>query len=125
MLSSERLRQAIPVAIGLVLLMARGWQLSTGFPQVIRPIDGDPSERRHTVNPRFRALAQAITVAVPFFFIAGAVEASLIRIIQPTELELDWVSDVVLSAALGSAVYFWLHLRATRLALAERERAQL
>jgi hypothetical protein len=77
------------------------------------------------LNARSRALAQAITVACAFFVIAGAVEASLIRSIQPTELELDWVSDVVLSAALGSAVYLWLHLRATRLALTERERAQV
>ena len=72
-----------------------------------------------------RTLAQAITVAVAFFVVAGAVEASLIRLVQPTELELDWVSDVVLSAALGSAVYLWLHLRATRLALTERERDEL
>jgi sigma-B regulation protein RsbU (phosphoserine phosphatase) len=77
------------------------------------------------MSARSRALAQAITVACAFFVIAGAVEASLIRSIQPTELELDWVSDVVLSTALGSAVYLWLHLRATRLALTERERAQL
>ena len=77
------------------------------------------------MNARSRALAQAITVACAFFLIAGAVEASLIRSIQPTELELDWVSDVVLSAALGSAVYLWLHLRATRLALTEHERTEL
>jgi hypothetical protein len=72
-----------------------------------------------------RPLVQAIGVAVVFFAIAGSVEALLIRIIQPTEMELDWISDVVLSVALGAAVYLWLHLRATRLALTERERSQL
>jgi serine phosphatase RsbU (regulator of sigma subunit) len=77
------------------------------------------------LDQRSRPLAQAITVAVSFFAIAGTVEALLIRIVQPTAMELDWVSDVVLSAALGTAVYLWLHLRATRLALTERERAQL
>jgi sigma-B regulation protein RsbU (phosphoserine phosphatase) len=92
---------------------------------MIRPIDGEPSMRQYTFDARSRALAQATAVAFTFFVIAGAVEALVIRIIQPTELELDWVSDVVLSAALGSAVYLWLHLRATRLALTERERAAL
>jgi sigma-B regulation protein RsbU (phosphoserine phosphatase) len=92
---------------------------------MIRTIDAEPPLRWDIFNARSRALAQAITVAFAFFVIAGAVEASLIRIMQPTELELDWVSDVVLSAALGTAVYLWLHLRATRLALTERERAQL
>src|SRR5262245_23613730 len=72
-----------------------------------------------------RPLAQAIAVAIVFFAIAGTVEALLIRIVQPTEMELDWISDVVLSAALGTAVYLWRHLQATRLALTERERSQL
>jgi serine phosphatase RsbU (regulator of sigma subunit) len=70
-------------------------------------------------------LSQAILVALAFYLIAGTIEASLIRIVQPTEMELDWVGDVVLSAALGAAVYLWLDLRATRLAQTERERAQL
>ena len=74
---------------------------------------------------RTRPLSQAVLVALAFYLIAGTIEASLIRIVQPTEMELDWVSDMVLSAALGMAVYLWLHLRATRLALTERERDQL
>ena len=57
--------------------------------------------------------------------VAGLAEATLIRVLQPSELELDWISDVVLSSALGIAVYLWLHLRATRLALTERERTQV
>jgi phosphoserine phosphatase RsbU/P len=77
------------------------------------------------VQQRTRPLSQAIGVALAFYLIAGTIEASLIRIVQPTEMELDWVSDTVLSAALGTAVYLWLHLRATRLALTERERAQV
>jgi len=74
---------------------------------------------------RTQPLSQAVVVALAFYLIAGTIEASLIRIVQPTEMELDWVSDMVLSAALGAAVYLWLHLRATRLALTEREREQL
>jgi phosphoserine phosphatase RsbU/P len=84
-----------------------------------------PSIPRPVIGHISRPLAQAIGVAVVFFAIAGTVEAVLIQIIQPTEMELDWVSDLVLSAALGTAVYLWLHLRATRLALTERERSQL
>jgi sigma-B regulation protein RsbU (phosphoserine phosphatase) len=72
-----------------------------------------------------RALAFASVVAVIFYAVAGLAEATLIRLLQPSELELDWISDVVLSSALGIAVYLWLHLRATRLALTERERTQL
>jgi serine phosphatase RsbU (regulator of sigma subunit) len=72
-----------------------------------------------------RALALAIVVAVSFYAVAGLTEAALIRGLQPSELELDWISDAVLSSALGIAVYLWLHLRATRLALTEHERSQL
>jgi len=78
-----------------------------------------------TFHHRTRPASQAVIVALAFYLFAGTIEASLIRIVQPTEMELDWVSDMVLSAALGTAVYLWLHLRATRLALTEREREQL
>ena len=80
---------------------------------------------RPLFDPPSRPLIQAVAVAIVFFAIAGTVEALLIRVVRPTEMELDWVSDVVLSAALGTAVYLWQHLRATRLALTERERSQL
>jgi phosphoserine phosphatase RsbU/P len=67
----------------------------------------------------------ASVVAVGFYAVTGLSEAMLIRALQPTELELDWISDAMLSSALGVAVYLWLHLRATRLALTEHERSQL
>ncbi len=72
-----------------------------------------------------RALAAASAIAIAFYFVAGLSEAALIRVLQPSELELDWIGDGVLSTALGVAVYLWLHLRATRRALTEQERAQL
>src|SRR5262245_58613885 len=72
-----------------------------------------------------RAVTLAGGAALLFFVIAGSVETGLIRLLRPSELELDWISDAVLSVALGVAVYLWLHLRATRLALTERERAQV
>ena len=72
-----------------------------------------------------RALAWAATIAVGCFVVAGLAEALLIRVLRPTELELDWISDGMLSVALGVAIYLWLHLRATRLALTEHERSEL
>jgi serine phosphatase RsbU (regulator of sigma subunit) len=72
-----------------------------------------------------RALALAAAVAIAFYAVAGLAEAALIRVLQPSEMELDWISDVVLSGALGVSIYLWLHLRATRLALTEHERAQV
>ena len=72
-----------------------------------------------------QALAWAGVTAVACFLVAGVSEAMLIRLLRPTELELDWISDGMLSVALGVAIYLWLHLRATRLALTERERSQL
>jgi serine phosphatase RsbU (regulator of sigma subunit) len=72
-----------------------------------------------------RALAWATTIALACFIVAGVAEAVLIRALRPTELELDWISDGMLSVALGVAIYLWLRLRATRLALTERERTQL
>jgi sigma-B regulation protein RsbU (phosphoserine phosphatase) len=71
------------------------------------------------------ALAWAVVLAAGCFVIAGVAEALLIRLMSPTELELDWISDGVLSVALGAAIYLWLHLRATRLALTTQERTQL
>src|SRR5262245_62353515 len=89
--------------------MARALEGSNGRPAAIAP----------------RALALASVVAVSFYAVAGVSEATLIGILRPSELELDWISDAVLSSALGVAVYLWLHLRATRLALTENERTQL
>ena len=71
------------------------------------------------------ALVWASAIAAACFVVTGLAEGLIIRIVRPTRLELDWTSDAMLSVALGVAMYLWLHLRATRLALTERERAQL
>jgi sigma-B regulation protein RsbU (phosphoserine phosphatase) len=73
----------------------------------------------------WRIAAQSMAVALIGYLAAGAAEIGLIRTFSPSEPELAWVSDVVLSVALGAAVYLWLHLKATRQALAERERNEL
>jgi serine phosphatase RsbU (regulator of sigma subunit) len=78
-----------------------------------------------TVSAAQRAVVEGVVAAVVVYALAGGGELVLINVLRPTEVELTWVSDLVLSAALGIAVYLWRHLRATRLALTERERAAL
>ena len=72
-----------------------------------------------------RAVFEGFIAAAVVCAVAGGAEIFLINLLRPTEVELTWVSDLVLSSALGVAVYLWRHLRATRLALTERERAAL
>lgn len=74
---------------------------------------------------RWTIVAEAAVVAVSGYLIAGVLELALIHVFEPTELELTWVSDVLLASALGVAVYLWRHLSATRLELAAKEREQL
>ena len=76
-------------------------------------------------SARSRALTAGIVSAVLVYVVAGAFEEALIRLLHPTELELTWVSDVVMSAAFGVAVYLWMHLRTTQRELSERDRAEL
>jgi hypothetical protein len=76
-------------------------------------------------SARRPAITAGIVSGVLVYVVAGAFEALLIRLLHPTELELTWVSDVVVSAAFGIAVYLWTHLRTTRRELSERERAEL
>jgi serine phosphatase RsbU (regulator of sigma subunit) len=74
---------------------------------------------------RHRAAVEGLISALIVYVVAGASEAVLIGILRPTEWELTWISDVVLSAAFGIAVYLWRDLRATRAELSGRERAEL
>lgn len=80
---------------------------------------------KHWATGRTSIVARSAGAACVLYIVAGAVESSLISIFRPSERALAWVSDVVLSGALGVAVYLWLHLRATRQALLDRERAEL
>jgi serine phosphatase RsbU (regulator of sigma subunit) len=82
-----------------------------------------PTKPDAAVGPRAAALASL--VAIGFYAIAGFSEAALIRVFALSAVDFGWISDTVLSVALGVVVYLWLHLRAARLALSERERAEL
>lgn len=84
---------------------------------------GGPS--RAGAHGRRRAAVEGLISALIVYVVAGASEAALIGLLRPTEWELTWISDVVLSTAFGIAVYLWRDLRATRAELSERERAEL
>ncbi|HUU34830.1 MAG TPA: PP2C family protein-serine/threonine phosphatase [Vicinamibacterales bacterium] len=68
---------------------------------------------------------ESLAAALLAYLVAGTIEFSLIRAYNPSERELAWVSDVILSAAFGVAVYLWRNLSATRRALLDREREEL
>jgi serine phosphatase RsbU (regulator of sigma subunit) len=72
-----------------------------------------------------RALIESAGAALAAYLSASAFEAVIIRWARPTEWELEWISDVVLSLAFAVAVYLWRRLFATRHELAEHERADL
>jgi Stage II sporulation protein E (SpoIIE) len=78
-----------------------------------------------TLSAAQHAMLEGLVAAVVVYAVAGGSELVLINVLRPSEVELTWVSDLVLSCALGIAVYLWRHLRTTRLALTERERAAL
>lgn len=77
----------------------------------------------------FAAPANVVVVAavsaVAAYAVAAGAELALIRVFQPTELELTWISDLILAATLGTVTYLWLHLRATRATLSAIERDKL
>lgn len=89
------------------------------------PIPAPRALRAQADSSARRAVIEGALSALVVYVVAGLGEAALIRVLRPTELELTWVSDLVLSAALGIAVYLWRHLRATRLELTERQRAEV
>jgi serine phosphatase RsbU (regulator of sigma subunit) len=72
-----------------------------------------------------RALAESVAAAVCGYVIAAMLEAIVIRVMRPTQWELEWVSDAALALALGIAVYLWRRLLATRRELEERERGEI
>lgn len=72
-----------------------------------------------------RALVESLAIAVCGYVIAAMAELVVIKSVRPTEWELAGVSDVVLAAAFGVAVYLWRHLLSTRRELAARQRAEV
>jgi len=69
--------------------------------------------------------AIATAAAILVYILATGVEIVLIRWLQPTQVELAWISDAILSVALGLAVFLWLHLKWMRMTLSSLERAHI
>jgi serine phosphatase RsbU (regulator of sigma subunit) len=67
----------------------------------------------------------AVVSAVVAFTAALLFERALARIVGFDLRELEWISDVVLAVAFGTATFLWLHLRRARSALTRLERAKL
>jgi serine phosphatase RsbU (regulator of sigma subunit) len=67
----------------------------------------------------------AVLSAIVVYFVGTSSELLAIRLFQPTEIELTWISDAILTAAFGLAIFLWLHLKWTRIALSRLERERL
>jgi len=76
--------------------------------------------------PSRTTIALASAAAALAVFVVGALaETWLISLLQPSEGELTWISDLVLAVTLGVVLYLWLNLRSTRAALIELERERI
>jgi sigma-B regulation protein RsbU (phosphoserine phosphatase) len=70
-------------------------------------------------------LVRSIGVAVVTYGSARAADLLFLRVVRPPRGEVLFVSDLILAAAFGGAVYLWLNLRATRTRLTSLEREQI
>jgi hypothetical protein len=61
-------------------------------------------------------VATAAATALTVFVLGALLETWLISVLQPSEGELTWISDLFLAGCLGVAIYLWLDLRFTRAA---------
>jgi sigma-B regulation protein RsbU (phosphoserine phosphatase) len=75
--------------------------------------------------PRAAMALMSAGTALAVFVVGAVLETWLISLLQPSEGELTWISDLVLATSLGVVLYLWLHLRVTRAALVELERSQI
>ena len=82
-----------------------------------------PLESRPPTGYRAGAIATASAALV--YLLAAGVEIVVIERLQPTEIELTWISDAVLALAFGFAIFLWLHLKWTRLTLSRLERQHI
>jgi phosphoserine phosphatase RsbU/P len=86
---------------------------------------GGPVWRGGNAAHTYRAGLIASTSALLVYVVATSSEIAVIDTLRPTELELTWISDAILATAFGIAVYLWLHLKWSRLALQRLERERI
>jgi hypothetical protein len=78
-----------------------------------------------SLPPRAAIALTAGATACAAFVVGVILETWLISLLQPSEGELTWISDLVLAGSFGIVLYLWLHLRFTRSALVELERNRI
>jgi serine phosphatase RsbU (regulator of sigma subunit) len=79
----------------------------------------------HTFRRRYGASIIASVCAVLMYFAATGGEILVERLLRPSQIELTRTSDALLAVAFAVAVFFWLHLKWTRQALSDLERAHI
>jgi serine phosphatase RsbU (regulator of sigma subunit) len=84
----------------------------------------DPRAAR-PFRPRYGAGIIASVCAVVIYFAAAGGEMLVFQLLRPTDIELTRTSDALLAIAFGVAVFFWLHLKWTRQAFSDLERAHI
>jgi hypothetical protein len=84
-----------------------------------------PGSSRPTRAHGYGAGVIAALSAVVVYLVGTSSEMVVISVLQPTEIELTWISDAILAAAFGLAIFLWLHLKWTRLALSRLEREHI
>jgi hypothetical protein len=79
------------------------------------------------LTEKWKPASIAAAAGAVMFFLGTGVETLIIRAVGGDRQELEWISDVVLSAAVAGLTYLWLHLLAarTRLTALERQRVVL
>jgi Stage II sporulation protein E (SpoIIE) len=83
------------------------------------------SHTNHNSAPWARTALISAAGAFAVFVVGALLETWLVSLLQPSEGELTWISDLVIASTLGVVLYLWLHLQSTRAALVELERHQI
>ena len=67
----------------------------------------------------------SIFSAMMVYLFANIVETTVIQMVHPSEQELTWISDTMISVAFGVVSYLWLHLKTARSSLSRLERMRV
>ena len=74
-----------------------------------------------------RILSEPIVIAggvgVAVFLVGTGAESLIISAVHGSRSALEWISDALISAAVASVAYLWLHLKASRTRLLDVERS--
>jgi sigma-B regulation protein RsbU (phosphoserine phosphatase) len=82
-------------------------------------------EGEFRMHDRRKVAAIAFVSAILMYVIGTTTEIVAIKQLQPSEIELTWISDAILAAAFGAATFLWLNLKWTRLSLSRLERQHI